>query len=94
MIRLQRVGRKNDPSFRMVVTQKEKGPRTGAFLEVLGSYDSRKKRIQLKEDRVKYWLSKGAQPSDTAYNIFVKSKILGGSKRKIKIPAAKTPAKA
>ena len=77
----------------MVVVQKEKGPRSGAFLEVLGSYDARKNRIQLKEDRVKHWLAKGAQPSDTAYNIFVKSKILAGPKRKIKIPASKTPAK-
>ena len=80
MLRLQRVGRKNDPSFRLVVVQKEKGPRSGAFLEIVGSYDARQNRIQLKEDRIKHWLSKGVQPSTTVHNILVKSKIIAGPK--------------
>lgn len=82
MMRLQRVGRKNDPSYRVVIVQKEKGPRSGAFLEVVGSYDARKKRIQLKEERIKHWLSKGVQPSDTVHNMLVKSKIIGGQKKR------------
>ena len=81
MMRLQRVGRKNDPSYRIVIIQKEKGPRSGRFLEILGSYDARQNRISLKEDRVKHWLSKGVQPSDTMHNILVKSKIINVPKR-------------
>lgn len=83
MMRLQRVGRKNDPSYRVVIVQKEKGPRSGAFLEVVGSYDARKKRIQLNEERIKHWLSKGVQPSDTVHNMLIKAKIIVGSKRNV-----------
>jgi small subunit ribosomal protein S16 len=79
-IRLQRVGRKNDPSFRVVVTDKSNGPKSGAFLEILGSYDPRKKRIDLKNDRIKEWLTKGAQLSTTVHNLFVDSKLVIGEK--------------
>lgn len=94
MMRLQRVGRKNDPSYRIVIVQKQKGPRSGAFLEVVGSYDARKKRVQLNEERIKHRLSKGVQPSDTVHNILVKSKIISAAKRNVskknKSPASKS----
>lgn len=80
MMRLQRMGRKNDPSFRLVVVPREKGPKSGSFLEIVGSYDARQNRIQLKEERIKHWLSKGVQPSATVHNILVKSKIIAGPK--------------
>ena len=92
-MRLQRVGRKNDPSYRIVIVQKEKGPRSGAFLEVLGSYDARRNHVQLKEDRVKHWLSKGVQPSDTVHNILVKSKIIAALKRNVSKKSKAAPAK-
>ena len=77
-IRLQRVGRKNDPSFRVVVVESKRAPKSGSFLEVLGSYDPRVDRIQLKEERIKHWLGHGVQVSDTVNNLFVKAKIMEG----------------
>lgn len=69
-IRLRRVGKKKQPSFRLVAADKE-SPRDGRFLENLGFYNPRTEpaTIKLKEDRIFDWMSKGAQPSDAAENI-------------------------
>jgi len=80
MIRLQRVGRTNDPSFRLVVTDKQNGPQSGKFLEVLGSYNARFGKAELKSERIKHWLTHGAQPSDTAKNILISHKLMEGDK--------------
>jgi small subunit ribosomal protein S16 len=66
MIRLSRIGKKKHPFYRVVVTEKTR-PRNGRFVEIVGTYDPQKKPalVQLKDDRIAYWLSKGAQPSDT-----------------------------
>lgn len=88
-IRLQRVGRKNDPSFRVVVTDERRGPKSGAFLEILGSYDARKGEPQLKADRIKHWISNGARPSDTVHNLLVGAKIIDGKKRDVTPPVKK-----
>jgi len=77
-IRLQRVGRKNDPSFRIVITDSKNGPKSGRALEVLGSYDARHGEPQIDGDRVKHWISMGAQVSDTMHNLLVKNKIIEG----------------
>ena len=70
-LRLRRVGRKKQPSYRVVAAEKE-APRDGRFLEVVGFYNPRTEpsTITLKEDRVFDWLSKGAQPSDAVESIF------------------------
>lgn len=78
MIRLQRVGRKNDPSFRVVVTDSKNGPQSGKFLEVLGSYNARFGKPQLNADRIKHWLAMGAGISDTVHNMLVKFKVVAG----------------
>src|SRR3990172_2309763 len=69
-IRLRRVGGKNQPSYRIVAADKE-SPRDGRFLEIVGFYNPRTEpaTIQLKEDRIYDWLSKGAQPSDSVKQI-------------------------
>ncbi len=66
MIRLARIGKKKHPFYRVVVTEKAR-PRNGRFVEIVGTYDPLKKpaAIELDRARVDYWLSKGAQPSDT-----------------------------
>jgi small subunit ribosomal protein S16 len=66
MIRLARMGKKKRPIYRVVVTEKTR-PRNGRFVEIVGTYDPLKKphAVQLNSERVQYWLSKGAQPSDT-----------------------------
>lgn len=70
-IRLRRIGAKRQPSFRIVAADKE-SPRDGRFLEILGLYNPRTEpaTIELKEDRIYDWMSKGAQPSDSALQIF------------------------
>jgi small subunit ribosomal protein S16 len=70
-IRLRRVGAKGQASYRVVAADKE-SPRDGRFLEILGFYNPRTEpaTIQLKEDRIFDWISKGAQPSDSILKIF------------------------
>ena len=77
-LRLQRVGRKNDPSYRVVVTESQNGPQSGKFLEILGSYDARQGKPLLKGDRIKYWIEKGAQTSDTVNNMLVRFGVIEG----------------
>jgi small subunit ribosomal protein S16 len=66
MIRLARIGKKKHPFYRVVVTEKTR-PRNGRFVEILGTYDPSKKprAVVVDQERMKYWMSKGAQPSDT-----------------------------
>jgi len=80
MIRLQRVGKKHDPSFRVVLTDSKNSTKSGKFTEVLGSYDARKGGAQLKKDRISYWLSVGAKTSVTVHNILVSNKIISSNK--------------
>lgn len=70
-IRLRRVGGRSQASFRIVATDKE-SPNNGRFIEILGFYNPRTQpvTIQLKEDRIYDWISKGAQPSDSAMQVF------------------------
>jgi small subunit ribosomal protein S16 len=65
-IRMKRVGTKNTPVFRIVVAD-SRSPRDGKFIEELGTYQPLKKgnNYTLDLDRAKYWLGKGAQPSET-----------------------------
>jgi small subunit ribosomal protein S16 len=75
-IRLARIGKKKNPFYRVVVLDKRK-PRNGRTVEVVGTYDPLKKPavIQLDTERVKYWLSCGAQPSDTVRSFLTAQKI-------------------
>lgn len=65
-IRLMRTGAKKRPSYRIVVKEKQ-SKRDGAYLENLGTYNPTRQpaEIKLKSDRVRYWIEKGAQPTDT-----------------------------
>jgi small subunit ribosomal protein S16 len=73
-IRMKRVGAKNAPVFRIVVAD-GRSPRDGKFIEEIGTYQPRKKENNFKIDldRAKYWLSKGAQPSDTVASFIKKA---------------------
>ncbi len=70
-IRLRRVGAKKQPSYRIVAADLEH-PRDGRFLEILGFYNPRTKpeTIELHEDRVYDWISRGAQPSESVAKLF------------------------
>lgn len=84
MIRLQRTGRKHEPTFRVVLTDSKNGPKSGRFLEILGNYDARKNNeTQLKKDRIQYWIGQGAQVSDTMHNLLVSHDVIKGEKRNV-----------
>jgi small subunit ribosomal protein S16 len=73
-IRMKRVGAKNAPVFRIVVAD-SRSPRDGKFIEEIGTYQPLKKGTNFSMDleRTKYWLSKGAQPSDTVASFIKKA---------------------
>jgi small subunit ribosomal protein S16 len=81
-IRLKRVGRKHDPSYRVILTESTSAAKTGNVIETLGSYDPRKDRdsYRLESERITHWISKGAQPSDTVHNILVSAKVINAKK--------------
>ncbi len=90
-IRMQRTGRKNDPSFRVVVGEHTMGPKSGRFLEKLGFYDPHTKQQTLNKERIEYWISKGAQVSESMHNMLINAKILSG--KKINVLPKKSPPK-
>src|SRR6266542_3701872 len=74
-IRLRREGTKNSPYYKVVVADK-RSPRDGKFIEIIGAYDPKKPghNSTLKIDRIEYWISKGAQPSDTVRSLIKQNK--------------------
>ncbi len=90
-IRLQRVGRKNDPSFRVVAVESKRKTKAGNYLELLGSYDARSNRVDLKADRIKHWMGTGATVSETVHNLLVSNKIIDA--KKINVLPRKSPPK-
>lgn len=80
IIRLQRRGRKHDPSFRVIVTDSKRAAQSGKYLEMVGSYDPRVDRADLKADRITHWIEHGAQVSDTVHNLLISQKIIEGKK--------------
>jgi small subunit ribosomal protein S16 len=92
MMRLQRIGRKNEPSFRLVLTDSKNSTKSGKFLEILGSHNFRKDGTVLKADRIKHWMSVGAQVSDTAHNLLLSNKVITGKKKNV-LPKKTVPKK-
>ena len=89
MIRFQRIGRTNDPAFRIVVLEKERAAKAGNIVEQLGTYNPKSKALTLKEDRVKKWIAQGAQPTDSIRNLLISKKVIEG--KKVNVLPKKTP---
>lgn len=79
-IRLQRIGRKNDPSFRVVLTDSKNSTKSGKFLEILGTYNPKAGEKKFNAEKIKHWMSKGAKCSDTMHNFLVAESIVQGKK--------------
>src|SRR3989344_2265107 len=83
-VRLQRIGRKNDPSFRAVLTDSKNSTKSGKFLEILGTYNpkisEKGKEVSFNGERIKHWMSKGAKLSDTMHNFLVRENVIQGKK--------------
>lgn len=101
-IRLQRVGRKAEPTFRLVLTDSKNSTKSGRYLETLGNYDARRgEKSDFKSDRIAYWMSKGAQASGTVHNLLVDKKLIDSKKINVlplkkaivkEVPAESAPA--
>lgn len=91
MIRLQRIGRKNDPAFRVVLTDSKNSTKSGKFLEILGTYNPKAGSIILKNDRIIHWMKHGVQVSDTMHNFLVTEKLIEAKKKNVL--SKKTPTK-
>jgi len=76
-IRLKRVGKKHQPSYRIVVLDSRKDA-AGDYLEAIGNYNNRAKPklLEINEERAKYWLKVGARPSDTVRSLLKQKKLL------------------
>ncbi len=79
-IRFFRAGRKKKPFYKIVVTDKEKPPKSGRFVEDVGFYDPITKDCKIEGERVKHWIGKGASPSDTVHNLLVRKGVIIGKK--------------
>ena len=80
MIRFQRTGRTNDPAFRIVLLEKARAAKAGGITEQLGTYNPKSKALALDEARVKEWIAKGAQPTDSIRNLLITKGIIEGKK--------------
>lgn len=76
-IRLNRMGAKKNPFYRIVVAD-SRAPRDGRFIEVLGNYDPSQNPavVNVDEEKVLDWMGKGAQPTDTVKNLFSKKGLM------------------
>ena len=82
-IKLQRIGRKHDPSYRVVVTDRRTGPKSNKHVSIVGNYDNIRKVTNLKKEEILDWISKGAQPTETVHNILVKEGVIKGDKKNV-----------
>lgn len=85
-IRLTRVGKKNSPSYRVVVADKRRAVKR-KFIEIIGNYNPTltPKQLVIDKDRALFWMGNGAQPSDTVNNLMVRLGILGEDKKIMKV---------
>jgi len=74
-IRLAKFGRTHHPIYRIVVMD-AKSPREGKYIDILGTYDPIRKQLEIKEEKVREWLTKGAEVTDRAKAILKNAKIL------------------
>ncbi len=86
------MGRKNDPSFRVVLTDSKNATQSGKFLEILGSYSARQGEPIMSVERIKYWMSVGAKPSGTVHNLLIAKKVITGKKINV-LPKKTVPKK-
>ncbi|MBI2057830.1 MAG: 30S ribosomal protein S16 [Candidatus Yanofskybacteria bacterium] len=78
-IRLQRIGKRGQAYFRVIVTEHTQKPK-GRYLELLGTYNPHEDKVNVNKERVLSWLSKGAQASPTVHNLLIGRKVIEGKK--------------
>ncbi len=88
-IRSKRIGKKGDPSFRVVVVDSRQGPKSGKYVEKVGFYNPKTKENGFNAERITYWMSMGAQTSPRIHNMLVSEGIIKG--KKINVLPKKSP---
>lgn len=83
MIRLQRIGRKNDPSFRMLVLEKTSSPKAGTYADLVGTYNPKTKAFTCNIEAIKGWMAKGAQLSPSLANLLIDKGLIEGKKQAV-----------
>ena len=91
-IRLQRIGRKNDPAFRAVLTDSKNSTKSGRFLEIVGTYNPKAGIANFDGERIKSLVANGAQLSPTVHNFLIHQKVLSG--KKVNVLPKKKPTEA
>ncbi|TAL19190.1 30S ribosomal protein S16 [Patescibacteria group bacterium] len=91
-IRLSRTGKTKQPYYRLIVSEKARDP-WGVAVEILGNYNPRTKKADFDAERVRHWLSRGAQTSDTVWNLLLSLNLVEGKKRQIVPPPKKDETK-
>ena len=91
-MRLQRIGRKNSPSYRVVVVDSRQGVKSGKFVDQLGSYNPKAGLYTINEEKAKAWLAQGVQPSPTVHNMLVSKKVIESAKITVQKPKKEAPA--
>lgn len=91
-MRLQRVGRRHEPSFRLVLTDSKNSTKSGRIEEILGSYDPRKSTEAFKAERIKHWISQGIGLTPSVNNLLIRHGIIRGKKIHVsKVPPPVEP---
>lgn len=83
MMRLQRIGRRNEAHFKLVVIEKSKGPTSQKYVDIVGSYNPKAGQVILDTAKVQDWIAKGVQPSDTVFNMLISEGIVEGRKKNV-----------
>lgn len=91
-MRLQQNGRKNDPHCRIVVMNAQQGPKSGKYVDILGSYNMKMGTIILDKDKATHWIGVGAQPSVTVHNMLVREGVIDAPKKNA-LPKKTAPVK-
>jgi small subunit ribosomal protein S16 len=87
-IRLSRIGKKNQPMYRLIISENARDP-WGKALEIFGPYNPFSKELKVDPARIKYWISKGAKLSATANNLLIAKGMIEGKKVKASIARTK-----
>ncbi len=91
-IRFQRIGRTNQPAFRIVATEKARAAKAGSIVEILGNYNPLTKAFAIEKDRVLARIAQGAQPSGSLKNLLISKGIIEGKKVNV-LPKRTAPKK-
>jgi len=88
-MRLQRIGRRNSPAYRVLVVDSRQGPKSGKYIDQVGAYDPKTGHYSIDGDKARSWIDKGVQLSGTVHNMLISQKVIEG--KKVNVLPKKTP---